>query len=244
VRGERWLLCGVADPIADAGWSDRGAALAVATFLRSAREFLDSTPLAEQALRDPERRLARLTRPLCARLLQRLDRESSALVASGELSAGWERPLYRDAFLDGAHAADNRMLWFQTTLLAGALGPRGGFALVLGEGTLRVDRADGPSQPQLASDGASNGDRARLISRWLEPDALDLGFRSLLPLGARELQLVIGTEGVARAPRLDRFAPADDGACRRLLEDLATGTPPPADADHLALAFARRRVQP
>ncbi len=256
-----WVLVGVADGVSQATWAARGARHASAAFLEA---FVDLSahpdfPRDEAALAS-EAWSRTLARSFHRRVIERMESDRDMLLAERRVDPTWAPELYEKTFLDGPGAARELVKWFQTTLLAAALGPRGGFALFLGDGFARVDRRmrDGAWQ---SSPGL---DPTRPVSFGLTETEVFAGIERLSQKGAVEMGVLVTTDGVSKSSAegksramdglghlpgaaassepLDRFAPTSSVECARFLRALASLPPELADVDNMSVAFASRTL--
>lgn len=254
-----WVLVGVADGVSQATWSARGARHASAAFVEA---FMDLSahpdfPRDEASLgREEWSRV--LAGSFHRRVIERMERDRDALLAERRVDPTWAPELFARTFWDGANAARELAKWFQSTLLAVAIGPHGGFALFLGDGFARVDRRtrDGAWQ---SSPGL---DPTRPVSFGLKEHEVFAGLERLPQRGAVEMGVLVTTDGVSKSSAegksramegmgclpvvpdpdepLTRFAPASSEQCALFLRALAAMPPPLADVDNMSVAFVTR----
>jgi len=256
-EGAPWVLVGVADGVSQATWSSRAARHASAAFVEAvARSFsLPAFPsTAAKLLRDDWSDV--IARSFHESLQKRLDDDRRFLLEGRFLDPTWAHQVFADKFWCGPEAYGNTTReWFQTTLLAAALGPEGGFALFLGDGYARVERryADGRSEISPGLEPTA------MISLGLAEAQVRAGIVRLAPKGATHLGVLLTTDGVSRSgaeaiaeslasvpvplapgagPPLDRASFVSSEACRQFLDRLAKS--PSADRDNMSVAFALR----
>jgi hypothetical protein len=246
VRGETWLLVGVADGVGGSTWGERAAQHAAAAFIEATYAALASDGSGEALLRDPVARSLRFVRPLSDRVRARLEADRAALTQSRMTHASWDPALYRARFFEGDKAAERRATWLQSTLLACALGPRGGFALLLGDGFARVDRvfpdARGVQRREVDLAQPDGAGPALRVSPTLTDGDIEAAFRSIAPSGARAIGVMLATDGVAMTRdhglgTLDVHSHAD---CDAYLSRLVGRPSDDVNHDNLSIAFARR----
>jgi hypothetical protein len=257
--GSCWALVGVADGVSQATWSSRAARHACAAFIESVAALSSAPTFPSTAVK-----LARddwpdvLSRVFHEHLRARMEGDRHFLFEGKYLDPTWAAQAYRDKFLSGSDAfASTAREWFQTTLLAAALGPEGGFALLLGDGYARIDRrfSDG------RVDRGAGLDRTSMISLSLTQAQVREGIVRLAPKGAIELGVLLATDGVSRSletavvaalhaaaltpspgadPPLDRVSFPTSEVCGSFLDALARE--PAADRDNMSVAFAVRSL--
>jgi hypothetical protein len=257
-----WVLVGVADGVSQATWAARGARHASAAFLEA---FVDLSQHADfprdEVTLASEAWSRTLARSFHRRVLERMTSDRDRLLAERRVDPTWARELFEKTFLDGPGAARETMKWFQTTLLAAALGPQGGFALFLGDGFARIDRRmrDGAWQ------SSSGLDPTRPVSFGLSEAEVFTGIARLSQRGAVEMGVLVTTDGVSKSSAtgkaramggmgrlpgvpatsdepLEQFAPATSDECARFLRTLASMPPELADVDNMSVAFASRTL--
>lgn len=258
--GATWILVGVADGVSQATWSARGARHAAGAFIEVFAELSGHAdfPRGEAGLLGEEwpRTLARLFH---GRVHERLERDKEHLLRERHVDPTWTKELFERTFWTGDGAARELGKWFQTTLLAAALGPHGGFALLLGDGFVRVDRRmkDGTWQ---SSPGL---DPTRPISFALTEQDVFGGIERIGQRGATELGLLVTTDGVSKSsaeglsrameglgglpgaesrPPLERFAPASSAECAAFLRALSSLPAGMVDVDNMSVAFVARAL--
>jgi hypothetical protein len=258
-----WALFGVADGVSSGSWSARAARHAAASFIETVHGFLGDPdfPRSEDDLLD-----ARWHEPLSTRfhndLMRRLRSDVDFLLAARHVDPTWAPTLFAQQFFDAPDAERRvRTSWMQTTLLAAALGPHGGFALLLGDGFVRVDREHADGSWELAS----GLEPTRQISLELTEAHVRSCVRRLPGKGAVRLGLVVTTDGVSKSstaglddalrdletiesraerPPLDRVRFHTSLDCQRALDRLAALPPTLADADNMSIAFGVRDLDP
>jgi len=259
--GATWLLVGVADGVSQATWSSRAAQHASAAFVEAvsasfSAPFFPAT--AAKLGRDdwPDA----LAQTFYQRLRARLEEDRRFLFEGRYLDPTWTPQAYREAFLTEHDAfASTAKSWFQTTLLAAALGPEGGFALFLGDGYARVERRYPDRPPEISA----SLDPTVMISLGMTEAQVRRGIARLAPKGASHLGVLLSTDGVSKSPEaalsraleqaaievvpgatpvLDRALFQGSDGCRRFLGALAMD--PSADRDNMSLALAVRPLSP
>lgn len=259
--GAVWLVAGVADGVSQATWSSRAAQHASAAFVESvvASFSAPSFPATAAKLGRDDWPDA-LAQAFHGRLRARLEEDRRFLFEGRYLDPTWAPQAYREAFLTGHDAfASTAKSWFQTTLLAAALGPEGGFALFLGDGYARVER----HYPDRAPEISASLDPTPMISLAVTQAQVRRGIVRLASKGASHLGVLLSTDGVSRSPEaaisgalreasvelvpgaspsLDRAVLRESGACRRFLAALAKD--PSADRDNMSVALAFRPLSP
>jgi hypothetical protein len=242
--GEWWALAGVCDGVTQSPWSDRGAFHAAAAFIETVTERLRESTGLDTEMQHVDVR-GEFARHYHRRLRERLDGDGQELQALRVPDPKFDANLYRRVFLDAPDAL-GRAKWFQTTILASALGPHGGFALLMGDGYLRVDRTYGDEAVKRPV--ALQGDPSkpeRFISTSLTADDVLDGIRGIPPEGATNIGVVVATDGVEKSPEhgLDdaKFTTKDD--CESFLEALANRPDKTkVDSDNMSVAFAWREL--
>lgn len=243
--GASWVLAGVCDGVTQSPWSERGARHAAAAFIEIVTEALGRSVEFANEILEPEGKRDFAMR-YQRRLLERLNADGQRLQTRRVPDPEFGEPLYRKAFLD-APGAEKREAWFQTTILATALGPRGGFALLMGDGCLRLERtqADGPVQRKEVPLQSDPSKPERFVGTQLSVVDVLSGIRGILPEGASELRVVLSTDGVSKTPEhgLEAANLEDTAACEAFLHGIATrGDVKRVESDNMSVAFASRRV--
>jgi hypothetical protein len=260
--GAPWVLCGVADGAGEGTWSSRASQQAAAGFIEGVRDFFASAdcPRDEAGLRG-DRWSVPLAERIHGRLRARLSADADLLRRGGFVDPTWDPHEYARCFLDAPDAeATIRAKWLQTTLLAAALGPYGGFALFIGDGFARVDRQfEGgrwESSPGLSPTPP--------VTMEISDAQVRACLTRLLPRGARGLGVLLTTDGVsnsteaaleraiegaailegygAKPPPLERVRLASSQECMRVLERLARMPQGLADRDNMSIAFGHREL--
>lgn len=243
--GEAWALAGVCDGVSNSTWAERGAQIAAAVFIEVVSERLHcGIRLDETVQRAPEKRgLAAVFRD---RLHTALTADSKLLFEGGYLHPSWKQDLYERTFLHGYRSAENRMEWLQTTLLATALGPRGGVALLLGDGFVRVDRRKRGQELHrkvipLHPDGSAP---ERRVSLTITVDEVEQSLRGVPLEQSDRIALLLATDGVSKSPRhgLETLSIEGPERCRRFLEELAGRPQGEVESDNMSIAFASREI--
>lgn len=246
-RDGLWLLCGVADGVGTSAWSDRAARHAAEAFVETTATLIaDHERLAER-LHDPVFRSIEWGRRFHDDVRRRIDADVQSLTSSRQPPRSWKPETYERYYFHAANAEEKRRGWLQTTLLAAALGPRGGFALFLGDGFARIDRtfADGRDQRLVVEVQDPDATAPVLrVSQSLTDADIEQGFRTIAPLGARSLQVTLATDGVGGVPAhgLDTAELGSSQTCRDLLEELAGRPQGGVKGDNMSVAFAWREV--
>lgn len=243
--GEAWALAGVCDGVSNSTWAERGAQIAAAVFIEVVCERLQSgIRLEESVQRAPDKRgLAVIFRD---RLLSALTGESKLLFEGAYLHPSWKKDLYERTFLHGHRSAENRLEWLQTTLLATALGPRGGVALLLGDGFVRVDRhkrGQGLHRKVIPLHAGENAPERR-VSLSITVDEVEQSLRGVPLEQSDRIALLLATDGVSKSPRhgLETLSIEGPERCRRFLEELAGRPQGDVESDNMSIAFASREI--
>lgn len=281
-----WLVVAVADGVGQSVWPERAAKNTAIAFVEAVASCLGSgiVPTAEDQLNPPggaPRWHEAFSEVLCERILARLEADLRLLRdrpepylpvwTSGEVTTLRFKPhLFERLFFSGpdAGADEIRNRWFQSTLLGGVLGPRGGFAVLLGDGFIRVDRhvpgASGAAQwvrsPRVLQPDTRSPDlRASLR---LSPAEVSAALRKVPVHGATEIGILVASDGVSKSSPgalrtaatraamgrddvtgtgLEDMTLSSPLACRRLLVELAAAGDG-ADLDNMSIAFGRRAL--
>jgi len=253
--GRPWVLVGVADGVSQSTWSARGARHASAAFIEAATELLQSsaasgTECALQGDAWPVRFAACFHDAVMKRTIE--DREY--LLAGRYTDPTWTPEAFESEFITGPRAKENVSKWFQSTLLAVAMGRTGGFGLFLGDGFARVDRIYQDHRRETASVLQPT----RPVSAWLTQQEVHVGIVRFAPKGARRLGVVVTTDGVSKsstealikaaspallqAPRnaqhpLERIDFRSSQDCQAYLQRLAMMSAPEVEVDNMSIAF-------
>jgi len=255
-----WVLTGVADGVSQATWSARGARHAAGAFIEAFAELSarPDFPKGEGGLSGEawSRALAQIFHRI---VFGRLERDRDQLLAERHVDPTWTRELFEQTFWTGTDTVRETKKWFQSTLLATALGPHGGFALFLGDGYARVDRR----MPSGAWESSPGLDPTRPVSFGLTEQEVFSGIERIGQKGAVELGVLVTTDGVSKSseqglarameglggvpgaasrPPLERFAPATSAECATFLRTLAALPAGLADVDNMSVAFASRAL--
>ena len=257
-----WVLVGVADGVSQATWSSRGAQHVSASFVEAVDELLHhpDAPL-DSARLGGDRWPQIFAQAYHGRVLDRLSADRDRLLAGRFVDPTWEARPYDLAFLDGPNASrEVRKKWFQSTLLAVALGPYGGFGLFLGDGFVRVDRY----ARSVGWQSSSGLEPSAPVSFGIQESAVFAGIERLSPKGAERLGVLVTTDGVSKSPSrgialamqrigtlpgpeakdpLEQLAPASSDECAVFLNQLAALPPGMVDVDNMSLAFASRTLE-
>ncbi len=261
--GRPWVLAGVADGVSNATWSSRAARHAAAAFVESVQAGFSEPgfPLTGDLLLG-DTWPALVARLVHQHLVARFTNDRDYLLKHRYVDPTWSADLFRTEYWHGTDSAARiRRTWFQTTLLAAALGPEGGFALLLGDGYARIDRCDASG----SWDFGAGLDETRMISLGLTEADVRHGLVRLAPRDATQLGILLATDGVSKSSRegiaealaqvpadlgpatrhaLDRAVLQSSHDCATFLSALAAQSPPRVDCDNMSIAFARRRLQP
>lgn len=245
VAGDRshnqWVLAGVCDGVAQSPWSARAAQAAAECFVDLVSQELLHGDLAVEVL-EPSKKLD-LAQKFRAMISTRLESIGRKLQAERKIDPKFSESLFIREFLDGPES-HRRAAWLQTTILATALGPHGGLLLVIGDGYFRVDRTlvDGTVQVRQFPLNAGSSRCPRRISSELAPE--DVLFRGVAPEGAKEIRVVLATDGVADSPDhgLGTLQLEGPAACRAFLDALASRPAAAVAPDNMSIAFAARRL--
>jgi hypothetical protein len=240
---EVWFLAGVCDGVTQSPWSDRGARHVAECFVEVVRSALTKHDLAAAIqTTDGKRQFAEEFRQV---LLRRFQADGQDLQVKRAIDPKFGESLFKKAFLDSP-TAHLREAWFQTTILATALGPHGGFVLFIGDGYLRVDRkrADGSIQQKELELQRDSKQPERVVSTGLSLQDVLVGIRGLPPDGASEIRVIVATDGVSKSPRhgLDAVRLTDAVSCNTFLEQLAQRPDTEVEPDNMSIAFASRRI--
>jgi hypothetical protein len=248
--GQDWLLMGVADGVTQAVWQKRGSQHAVAAFLAVLdayfQEGIDPLTLLLEA-EGPER----FSEVFAADVTRRLQADMDYLVRERRAPRMLRsRPDFYYSYYFFSPTAEHKRQghWFLTTLLAAALGPKGGFALLIGDGFARVDRCiAGQWQRQTLSLPAENLAHVRkgpglVVNQRMQVSTIRSCIE-ILPAGeATELGVVLATDGVAKTSGhgLEERDLLSTEECQAYLRDLVSR--PEACPDNMGVACARRRI--
>jgi hypothetical protein len=258
-----WVVFGVADGVSQATWSARAARHAAAAFIETVHGFFDDKDFPHtEALLLGDRWWDPLTHRFHRGLMQRLEQDVELLREGRYVDATWTPDLFAQQFWEGSAAAQRvRTEWMQTTLLAVALGPHGGFAFFLGDGFTRIDREIGPDEWETRS----GLEPTRQISMELTEAHVRGSVHRLAGKGARRLGVLVTTDGVSKSspkgleeatrdltmlpgpaarPALDRVVFTSSRDCEVALDRLAVMPPSLADVDNMSIAFGLRTLEP
>ena len=264
VDDEPWVLAGVADGVSSATWSARGARHASAAFIETFDWFCRqaSFPRTEEQLKE------RAWGPLMAReyhrsVRERLEADRRFLLEGRHIDPSWSPDFYTRKYLSGPQGLSDTEAWFQSTLLAVALGPNGGFALLLGDGFVRVDRRYGDGSWECARSIEAQTRPGHVVSLSLTQAEVFACLARLAPRGAAEIGVLLATDGVSNSTEeglerafaglgvheatgaghpLDRVVLKSSHECRGALERLAALPKELIDPDNMSLAFAARAL--
>lgn len=238
-----WALVGVADGVSGSTWGERGAEQACASFISVLCQLLEHYDDLETQMLEPGFREQIFAAALYANLQKRLYLDEREIVRNQILHPSWGADGYRAQYFEGPTAEVERRTWFQTTLLAAALGPRGGFALILGDGYARVTRrfADGGVQrrPLDTPKATEQGAPGLLISRWLQPYEIADSLLWLPMQDAVELELLLATDGLEKTPDsgIETVELLNNDDCRKFLDSLASRPEGQVEQDNMSVAF-------
>jgi hypothetical protein len=266
-EGSTWAIVGVADGVSGGTWSKRAARHAASAFIETVTDFFRDPvfPRSEEQISAAE------WRPVCARLFhghiqRRLEEDRRMLLEGRYLDPAWSPEHYEKRFLDGPDAFGRTTEeWFQTTLLAAALGPWGGFAMFLGDGFARVDRWGPGSKVDrtpvpLEDDGGAPETPIRF--HLTEADVAKFGVKGIPSRGATQFGILLTTDGVSKSPvaglrlaaeraglqaiksatALDDLVVESNEQCVSFLENLANLPENMVEGDNMSVAFARVQV--
>lgn len=261
--GSPWVLCGVADGVGQATWSFRAALHASAAFIEAFHAFAaeDTFPATEKKLLS-DAWPARFAHIFNDKLMTRFE-DDIVLLKQGEYIDPTYHPNVFNKLFTHAPDKDNaiRSKWFQTTLLAAALGPSGGFALFLGDGFVRIDRAFADGHWE----SSAGLEPMQAISLRLSVEQVQAGMMRLPARDATQMGILMTTDGVSNStprgleqatkhiksipgfgdrPALERILPASSLECEGCLEKLSQLPPELADRDNMSIAFALRYIDP
>ena len=258
--GSTWLLAGVADGVSQATWSARGARHVAAAFVETAAELFAHPDYPRDAAALASDRWPRtLAQIYLRRVLERFERDRDALLDGRHVDPTWNADLFGRTFWGGANAAREMKKWFQSTLLAAALGPHGGFALLLGDGFVRIDRR----MPGGAWESSAGLEPTRVVSFGITEQDVFTGVVRIARKHADRLGVLVTTDGVSKSPGpglaraaegmphlsgsdgkppLERIAPTSSNECAAFLERLASLPAGMVDVDNMSLAFASRTL--
>ncbi|MEI7893190.1 MAG: protein phosphatase 2C domain-containing protein [Myxococcales bacterium] len=247
-----WLLAGVADGVGNSTWSKRGAKHASAAFIESVAKSLESVK--GVAFDDTiwNRLRTEVASAFHRNLRRRLEQDEERIVRERHVDPAWGEKAYVDRFFLDPDAEKHRRVWFQSTLLATALGPWGGFALLLGDGLVRTDRCrktgwDAPTLPKLSE---GEGSPAVVASFHLTQGQVQ---SALVPIRAKDadrIAVLMATDGVEKSPRheLDgqdwsQLGITSSLDCEKYLRKLAGRPKGQVEWDNMSLAFVERGVK-
>ncbi len=249
--GESWLLCGVADGVTNASWQVRGAKQVAAAFITTMREVLSSSAdfmveLVGEAGRDTLAQ--RFTQEIVGRLVADRDRiEQERLLPPGTQNPDFYLSYY---FHPELGAERRQTKWFLTTLLAAALGPKGGFLLLIGDGYARVDRLrdgawrrEGHTLPLDSSSRSARGP-STVVSPLLRWETVRDVIMPLRPGDAEALGVLLSTDGILKTSNngLDTAVLDDSAACEHFIRELCRRPEGNVHPDNLSLASCRRSL--
>ncbi|MEI7894604.1 MAG: protein phosphatase 2C domain-containing protein [Myxococcales bacterium] len=238
------MVAGVADGVEHSTWSKRGAKHASAAFIESVAIAVHANvPFDDSLWAHLQREVAR---EFHQNLMQRLRQDEERIVREGQVAPAWSVQPYRDRFFS-PEGAKHRRAWFQSTLLATALGPHGGFALLLGDGLIRVDRLrrghwDAPTLAKLSAEVVS--------SFYLTEEQVECSLVPIRAKDAEKIAVLMATHGVEKSskqaldgkdwPQLGIKSASD---CETYLLDLADRPKDQVEWGNMSLAFVERDVE-
>lgn len=243
VSGDDWALAGVCDGVSNSVWSERGAEHAAAAFINVVTAMLaQQAPLEEEMQTTGGRRT--FAERLCDEIQRRFRSDAAHLEEHRVCPNSWAPRLYEELFLDGPRAEAERKKWFQTTLLGGAVGPRGGFLVMMGDGFVGLERSTGLDRGVLRPVQMGKR-RAGLITRSMDPRHVLRGVRGVLPETSTSLRLVFATDGVSESPNhdLERAGLQDMRSCAEYLEELAARPLGQVEPDNMSVASLRSSME-
>lgn len=251
--GEPWVLCGVADGVTQASWQVRGAQQAIAAFIEVVGTLLSEHAdlLAEL---QSEGGFERLGSRFVQETLRRLHRDQERFESERRLPPRLKNAdFYLSYYFNQESGAQRRRdKWFLSTLLAAALGPRGGFVLLLGDGFMRTDRWYGQELQSTAEDlegEEAQGQRpargpSAVICTDLSQNTVSQRLRLVLPKGAEALRIILSTDGLMKTREHGLLAidPQSSEDCVRHIQEICSRPAERVHPDNLSLAFCKRRV--
>jgi serine/threonine protein phosphatase PrpC len=245
-NGDPWVLAGVCDGVGNSTWSERGAKHAAAAFLEVVTSRLgERHGLAEEMQRTDGKHA--FATAFQRRVQDLLEADARLLLEGRYLHSSWKEDVYDRTFLRGRDAAERRAEWLQTTLLATALGPRGGFALLLGDGFVRVDRHRKGKEVRRKVIPLQADERApeHRVSLALTVSDVEQSLRGVLPEQSDRIDMILATDGVSKSPRhgLEDRVFEGEGDCRRFLDELAGRAKGDVESDNMSVAFASRETK-
>lgn len=251
--GTPWLLCGVADGVTNAAWQVRGAQQAAAAFITTIGAQLGAQPSPATRLDTPAGQ-QRFARAFTQEIVTRLQRDR-AWLENGRLvpPESKNREFFLSYYFNPEVGVERRQTkWFLSTLLAAAIGPHGGFALLIGDGVLRIDRQrNGEWDRQLltlplqqAAGAAPARGPATVVSAALTEGTVQDALYPLLPQDADSLAVLFSTDGLLKTSenQLDTVDPQSSEDCEHFIRELCTRPQGRVYPDNLSMAFCRRRV--
>lgn len=275
-----WVVIAVADGVSQAMWPERAALSSGYAFIETLSGAIQDglIPQTSERLNPPSKRgewYPAFAERLCQCIQTRLKRDLDVLRGDGkpflpcsyDANGGtierFKPKLYDKLFFSGKnHEAEIKNRWFQCTLLAAAIGPCGGFAVLLGDGYARTDRCferrAGERQTERKPFNLVDDDAAleKLVSFWLTPKDIVRSMRNIPRSDATEVGILLATDGVAKcsgaaiAKALEQarlsgtsladaeFQSSDD--CAGFLDKLTRIEDLPVELDNMSIAYARR----
>lgn len=249
--GESWLLCGVADGVTNASWQTRGAKQVAAAFITTMRELLSSSAdFMAEFVAEPGREA--LAQHFTQEIVGRLIADRNRIEQERRLPPGTQNPdFYLSYYFHPELGTERRQTkWFLTTLLAAALGPKGGFLLLIGDGYARVDRLrDGAWRREghtlsIDSDSRSARGPTAVVSPMLRWETVRDLIMPLPPGDADALGVLLSTDGILKTSnnQLDTAVLDDSAACEHFIRELCMRPAGNVYPDNLSLAFCRRSL--
>lgn len=253
-----WALFGVADGVSGGAWARRGAEHLSYAFLEAAVELLASpaAPSTESTFQSNEW-FAVLGDAVQRRHAARVEDDFERILRAGCADATYEPTYYRDTFLGPNGRKNARDAFFQSTLLACALGPVGAICLAIGDGYGRVTRERDGAPPEIVQ----LIEPTAPATMTLELAEVRAGLMRVARKEARRMSFLFTTDGVSNSSReglseafaglgrasapldahpLDALSPASSEECELALSRLARMPQPRADQDNMSIAFGVR----
>lgn len=239
--GTPWSMAGVCDGVGNSVWSARGAQLAAWSWLVAVDHVI-------QGLTAPVLDAQELTQAISARFQEllhtRYHDEQSLLLQSRAVPSGWRPDVYLRENIDGAAAAQNHRLWFQSTVVAVLLGPTGGAVLALGDGLVVVDRRypDRMERSPRDLESGRRGPTARAMI-GVPVEVIAGSWISVKPRDAQALCVTVATDGVSKTPENGLLEPHGiqlhtSGQCKQYLVELAARPDGAVESDNMSVAVA------
>lgn len=201
-------------------WPARSARIATLVAYRTVREAAKSNLLS-----NPDSLTATRNR-LVADLRAALRADQAALLRLGALPPGWDPQLFK------AHS-NRDSLWYNTTLLVGALTADHGLLMFSGDGALLINRHSLTGPPELLEPLRSDENLAIRTFVSLGVTEADFEMRTVtLPDAAQRLDILIASDGVDRT--LSRKFGTENSARSYLSLDLRNSVAASACLDQMA----------